>query len=92
MQMQCGSNARDPARHRKLSADLELWITLLRSKKRPMTVSQEDGRHRSVEQNKLQRLWCNEVSEQLGDHTPEEARAISKLEIAVPILRAEDEA
>jgi hypothetical protein len=72
-------------------ADLDLWITFLRSKKRPMTVSQEDGRHRSVEQNKLQRLWCNEVAEQLGDHTPEEVRAISKLEIAVPILRAEDE-
>jgi hypothetical protein len=72
-------------------ADLELWITLLRSKKLPMTVSQDDGRHRSVEQNKLQRLWCMEVSEQLGDHTPEEVRAISKLEIAVPILRAEDD-
>lgn len=71
--------------------DLELWITFLRGKKRPLTVSATDGRHRSVEQNKLQRLWCIEVSEQLGDHTPEEVRAISKLQIAVPILRAEDE-
>lgn len=71
--------------------ELELWITFLRGKKRPITVSAVDGRHRSVEQNKLQRLWCNEVAEQLGDRSPEEVRAISKLEIAVPILRAEDE-
>lgn len=69
----------------------DLWITFLREKKLPITVSAIDGRHRSVEQNKLQRLWCNEIAEQLGDHTPEEVRAISKLEIAVPILRAEDD-
>jgi hypothetical protein len=72
-------------------ADLELWVQLLRAKKLPLTVSVADGRHRSVDQNRLQRLWCNEVADQLGDHTPEEVRAISKLEIAVPILRAEDE-
>lgn len=72
-------------------ADLELWVCFLRSKGLPLTVSAADGRHRSVEQNKLQRLWCNEAAEQLGDHTAEEIRAISKLEIAVPILRAEDD-
>lgn len=71
--------------------DRQLWITFLAGKKLPLTVSATDGRHRSVEQNKLQRLWCNEIAEQLGDHTPEDVRAISKLEIAVPILRAEDE-
>jgi hypothetical protein len=71
--------------------ELRLWIRFLEGKKLPLTVSASDGRHRSVEQNKLQRLWCNEVAEQLGDHTPEEVRAISKLEVGVPILRAEDD-
>jgi hypothetical protein len=72
-------------------AERELWITYVRNRRLPLTVSAADGRHRSVEQNKLQRLWCNEVSDQLGDHTPEEVRAITKLEVGVPILRAEDE-
>ena len=71
--------------------DLDLWITFLRGKNKPITVSAADGRHRSVDQNRLQRLWCNEIAEQLGDHTAEDVRAISKLQIAVPILRAEDD-
>jgi hypothetical protein len=71
--------------------DLELWITYLRGRNLPQTVSATDGRHRSVEQNKLQRLWCNEVAEQLGDRSPEDVRAQTKLEVGVPILRAEDD-
>lgn len=43
--------------------------------------------HRSIPQNKLQRLWCNEVSAQLGDRTPEQVRGESKLWFGVPILR-----
>ena len=37
-------------------------------------------------------MWCNEVSEQLGDQTPEKVRGYCKLTIGVPILRAENEA
>lgn len=46
---------------------------------------------RTLEQNRLQRQWLNEISEQLGDRTPEEARGYCKLTIGVPILRAENE-
>jgi hypothetical protein len=47
---------------------------------------------RSNEQNRLQRLWLNEISEQLGDQTPEEVRGFCKLMFGVPILRAENTA
>lgn len=57
----------------------------------PFTVTVAKGRKRSVEQNKLQRLWMNEIAEQLGDQTPEEVRAYCKLTIGVPLLRAENE-
>jgi hypothetical protein len=80
-----------PSRIIESERDLEAWITLLRQRKLPMTVTAEGGRNRSVEQNKLQRLWCNEVAEQLGDQTPEEVRGFCKLTMAVPILRAEDD-
>jgi hypothetical protein len=44
-----------------------------------------------VQQNKLQRLWLNEIAEQLGDQSAEEVRGYCKLTIGVPILRAENE-
>lgn len=52
----------------------------------PSTVSIRKGADRTVEQNKLQRLWVAEAAEQLGDE-PEEIRAYLKLRIGVPILR-----
>lgn len=57
----------------------------------PLVISVEHGRRRTIEQNRLQRLWCNEIAEQLGDRTAEEVRAFCKLTIGVPILRAENE-
>lgn len=80
--------------HRILNneADLADFIRFLgNSLKLPATVRWTIGRDRTLEQNKLQRLWCNEVAEQLGDQTPEEVRGFCKLTIAVPILRAEDD-
>lgn len=67
-----------------------LWL-LLKDRPMPFTVDIIKGQKRSVEQNRLQRLWMNEISEQLGDQTPEEVRAYCKLAIGVPILRAENE-
>ena len=67
---------------------LVLWI---KAHKTPFTVNLTKGKRRSVEQNRLQRLLLNEISEQLGDQTPEEVRAYCKLTLGVPILRAEDE-
>jgi hypothetical protein len=72
-------------------ADRETFVRFLEGYKLPCTVTVTKGAKRSVEQNRLQRLWMNEVSEQLGDQTPEEIRAYCKLTIGVPILRAENE-
>lgn len=69
----------------------ELLISFLQAKKPPFTVSIADGKHRSIKQNKTQRLWMNEISAQLGDRTPEEVRGECKLTLGVPLLRAENE-
>lgn len=58
----------------------------LAARKLPFTLIIKDGRSRTLEQNRLQRLWCNEVSKQTGDE-PEEVRGYIKLTIGVPILR-----
>lgn len=71
-------------------ADLTLLVQYLRARKRPYTVDIVAGKHRTNEQNHLQRLWLNEAAEQLGDHTAEELRGICKLQFGVPILRAEN--
>lgn len=61
-------------------------------KKLPFTVSIADGKHRTTDQNRLQRLWVMEISAQLGDQTPEEVRGYCKLAFGVPILREENDA
>jgi uncharacterized protein Yka (UPF0111/DUF47 family) len=53
----------------------------------PVTVTVEKGKKRSAEQNNLQRLWCIEIAEQLGDQTAEQVRGEIKLRFGVPILR-----
>jgi len=73
-------------------ADLELWIKFLRARKLPQTVSAEDGRDRSLEQNRTQFLWAREAADQRGDMTTEEVRCEWKLIYGVPILRADSEA
>lgn len=70
-------------------ADLERWITFLRSRSLPQTVSSVDGRDRTMEQNKLQFLWAREAAEQREDMTPDEVRCEWKLYHGVPILREE---
>ena len=57
----------------------------------PFSVNVTKGRKRTVDQNRLQRQWMNEIAEQLGDRTAEEVRGECKMMFAVPILRAEDE-
>lgn len=43
-------------------------------------------RPRTIEQNRLQRLWCKEAAEQLKDMAAEEYRGYCKLHFGVPIL------
>lgn len=70
----------------------DLLIKLIQRREIPFTVTVISGRRRSVLQNRLNRQWMIDASEQLGDQTPEEVRAYCKLTIGVPILRAENEA
>ena len=49
------------------------------------------GKHRSPAQNRLQRQWINEITEQLGEYSAEDYRAFCKLHFGVPILRAESD-
>lgn len=76
----------------KTEFDRDMLIKLLKQQKLPFSVTVTKGKRRSFEQNRLQRLWMNEISEQLGDMTPEECRGYCKLTIGVPILRAENAA
>lgn len=68
----------------------KMLIRLLERQKLPFTATIETGRKRTVDQNRLQRLWMNEISEQMGE-SPEYWRGYCKLTIGVPILRAENE-
>lgn len=71
--------------------DRDQLVKFIVGKKLPFTVSMTDGKHRSIKQNKTQRLWMNEISAQLGDRTPEEVRGECKLTLGVPLLRNENE-
>lgn len=70
--------------------DLHRLLVLLRGKKKPFTVSIAQGVNRTLEQNKLQRLWLNEAAEQLGEPA-EDLRGYCKLHFGVPILRNEND-
>lgn len=65
-------------------------IRLIQHRALPITVNILKGVKRTSEQNRLQRLWCNETAEQLQDQTAEEYRAYCKLHFGVPILRNEN--
>lgn len=72
-------------------SDRDGLIRLLETYSFPCTVTVKKGKDRTIEQNRLQRLWLNEAAEQLADETAEEKRAYCKLHFGVPILRAESE-
>jgi hypothetical protein len=76
----------------KTETDRAAMITYLSGCNIPCTIDIVRGARRSTEQNKLQRMWLNEIAEQLQDQTPEEVRGYCKLTMGVPILRSENEA
>lgn len=55
-----------------------------------LTIDDAPSDKRSLDQNRLQRLWLNEL-EQQGDMRAEDYRAYGKLHIGVPILRNESD-
>lgn len=75
--------------HRIISteADRRGFIRLVESIPLPATFEWQQGRDRSLDQNRLQFLWAREAAEQRGDMTPDEVRCEWKLIFGVPILR-----
>ncbi len=65
---------------------------ILAKDKLPFTVSIAEGKHRSSEQNRLQRKWMTEIAEQIPGDDAEHWRGYCKLHFGVPILRNENEA
>lgn len=75
----------------KTETDRTMAARLIAEQKLPFTLDVTRGARRSVEQNRLQRMWMLEISAQLDDRTPEEVRGYCKLHFGVPILRAESQ-
>lgn len=71
--------------------DRKQLLRLIGERALPFTIEIVKGKHRSTEQNRLQRLWMNEAASQLEGQTAEELRGYCKLTMGVPILRAENE-
>ena len=70
--------------------DRKQALLLVDKRKLPFTLTLAAGAPRSIEQNRLQRLWLNEAAEQ-GDMTAEEYRGYCKLHFGVSLLRHENE-
>lgn len=70
----------------------DMLVKFVMGKALPFTASITDGKHRTNDQNRLQRQWMLEISAQLGDRTPEVVRGECKLMFGVPILRRENDA
>lgn len=69
----------------------ETLLVLLKKKQLPFTCDIEDGRKRSIEQNKTAHMWYREIAEQMEDRHWREVKAYCKLHFGVPILRLRDE-
>lgn len=74
----------------RTEADRQKALRVIRNAPLGFLLTKTKGEKRSDAQNRLQRLWCNELEEQ-GDQTAEEYRAYIKLVFGVPILRAQNE-
>lgn len=73
----------------KDKTDYAALLVTLERQSLPFTVDIRKGKHRSVEQNKLQRKWLVEIHAQLDGafDTPEDVRGYCKLHFGVPIMR-----
>ena len=70
-----------------------MLIRLIEGQKRlPFTVNIIAGKHRSIEQNRLQRKWVAEIAEQIPGESAEYWRGYCKLRFGVPIMRRDSEA
>jgi hypothetical protein len=68
----------------------EMLLRRIERQRLPFACTIKEGKHRSLDQNRLQRLWCNEVASQTG-MSAEEVRGYMKLTIGVPLRREDDD-
>jgi hypothetical protein len=73
--------------------DRKMLLRFIENQKLPFTATVVAGKHRTTEQNKLQRLWVKEIAEQAPGsfESAEHVRGYCKLHFGVPILRNENE-
>lgn len=67
-------------------------INFIKAQSVPFACSIFEGDKRSLAQNRLQRLLCNEIASQWEGNDPEDVRAYCKLHFGIPILREDSEA
>lgn len=74
-------------------SDKQWLVRLITSRALPFTVNITKGKTsaKTLAQVKLQMLWNREISEEMGDESPEYYRGYNKLHFAVPIRCNEDE-
>ncbi|MFQ3209146.1 MAG: hypothetical protein ACI9HU_000630 [Colwellia sp.] len=70
--------------------DRNMLIKRITNMQIPFSVSTAKGAPRSIESNRLQRMWLKEAAEQ-GDNTAEEYRGYCKLHFGVMIAKEDDE-
>lgn len=73
----------------KSERDREALVRFIKSRPLPFTANIATGKHRTIEQNRLQMALIKDIAEQMGE-TTEDVRAYCKLCFGVPILRAEN--
>lgn len=79
-----------PSRLIRSTTHLQLLLSTLESGPFPLRMEWWQTSDRSREQNRLMWKWAQEVADQSGDVDQNDVQARWKLEIGVPILRAED--
>lgn len=66
------------------------WLGMFEKASLPFEATFNNDRKRSLPQNRTIHGWYGEIARHLGDVTPNQVRAMCKLEIGVPILQRED--
>jgi hypothetical protein len=70
--------------------DRKLAVRFIENKKLPFRLTTQDGRLRSVEQNRLFFMWAAETAEQREGYTSKEVHIEWKARFALPILCERD--
>lgn len=70
-------------------ADRKMLVRFIEQHKLPVSVDIQAERHRTTQQNRLNRQWMNDIDSQKDDHDAEYWRGYCKLHFGVPIRCAD---